>query len=328
MNREGIFSDETDNFVTPAEPSVGDNVSIRIRVQKLCVDRVSLIDFETDEEYSMHKIFSDEFFDYYEVSITMPENFFRYYFKVFNENEYLFCTRVGVSYEIRKDIAFCLIADFKVPEWAKGAIMYQIFVDRFYSGDDTNDVVDDEYIYLGVPTRRIADWHEYPSTFDVGYFYGGDLQGVWDKLDYLQDLGVEVIYFNPLFVSPSNHKYDTQDYSHIDPHYGKIVVDGGEVLGEEETTNINATKYIIRSTSKENLEASDAFFADFMHEVHKRGMKVIMDGVFNHCGSFNKWMDREKLYSRSKDEYEPGAYESKDSPYNLFFEFFDERDEA
>ena len=90
MNREGIFSDETDNFVTPAEPSVGDNVSIRIRVQKLCVDRVSLIDFETDEEYSMHKIFSDEFFDYYEVSITMPENFFRYYFKVFNENEYLF----------------------------------------------------------------------------------------------------------------------------------------------------------------------------------------------------------------------------------------------
>ena len=328
MNREGIFSDETDNFVTPAEPSVGDNVSIRIRVQKLCVDRVSLIDFETDEEYSMHKIFSDEFFDYYEVSITMPENFFRYYFKVFNENEYLFCTRVGVSYEIRKDIAFCLIADFKVPEWAKGAIMYQIFVDRFYSGDDTNDVVDDEYIYLGVPTRRIADWHEYPSTFDVGYFYGGDLQGVWDKLDYLQDLGVEVIYFNPLFVSPSNHKYDTQDYSHIDPHYGKIVVDGGEVLGEEETTNVNATKYIIRSTSKENLDASDAFFADFMHEVHKRGMKVIMDGVFNHCGSFNKWMDREKLYSRSKDEYEPGAYESKDSPYNLFFEFFDERDEA
>ena len=65
---------------------------------------------------------------------------------------------------------------------------------------------------------------------DVRDFYGGDLQGVWDKLDYLQDLGVDVIYFNPIFVSPSNHKYDIQDYDYVDPHYGKIVKDGGEPL--------------------------------------------------------------------------------------------------
>lgn len=62
---------------------------------------------------------------------------------------------------------------------------------------------------------------------DVRCFYGGDLQGVWEKLDYLQNLGVEVLYFNPMFVSPSNHKYDTQDYDHIDPHYGRIVKMGG-----------------------------------------------------------------------------------------------------
>ncbi len=78
---------------------------------------------------------------------------------------------------------------------------------------------------------------------DIRNFYGGDLQGVLDKLDYLQDLGVEVIYFNPLFVSPSNHKYDIQDYDYIDPHYGKIVVDDGEVLPAGAKDNIHATKY-------------------------------------------------------------------------------------
>ena len=75
-----------------------------------------------------------------------------------------------------------------------------------------------------------------PEALDIRNFYGGDLQGVMDKLDYLQDLGVEVIYFNPLFVSPSNHKYDIQDYDYIDPHYGKIVADGGEPVPREHRT--------------------------------------------------------------------------------------------
>ena len=158
---------------------------------------------------------------------------------------------------------------------------------------------------------------------DVGCFYGGDLQGVWDKLDYLQDLGIEVLYFNPLFVSPSNHKYDTQDYDYIDPHFGRIVKDGGQCVEETSSTNDQADKYRLRSADKENLEASNRFFADFVEEVHKRGMKVIIDGVFNHCGSFNKWMDREKIYENS-DDYEPGAYQSKDSPYHTFFKFLDE----
>lgn len=88
---------------------------------------------------------------------------------------------------------------------------------------------------------------------------GGDLQGVWNKLDYLKYLGVEVIYFNPLFVSPSNHKYDCQDYDHIDPHFGRIVEDGGELVAENATSNAQATRYQIRSASPVNLEASDRF---------------------------------------------------------------------
>lgn len=93
----------------------------------------------------------------------------------------------------------------------------------------------------------------------VREFYGGDLQGVMNKLDYLQDLGVDVIYFNPIFVSPSNHKYDIQDYDYIDPHYGKIVSDGGETLKDGDTINAHASKYIKRVTDKANLESSNTF---------------------------------------------------------------------
>ena len=148
-----------------------------------------------------------------------------------------------------------------------------------------------------------------------------------DKLDYLQDLGIEVIYFNPLFVSPSNHKYDIQDYDYIDPHYGKIVEDGGEPAPYDAEDNVQATKYQKRVGDIRNLEASNALFIRLVEEMHKRGMKVILDGVFNHCGSFNKWLDRERIYDQ-RPEYPKGAYVSADSPYRNFFHFHDAREEA
>ena len=158
---------------------------------------------------------------------------------------------------------------------------------------------------------------------DVRDFYGGDLQGVLDKMDYLEDLGVEVIYFNPLFVSPSNHKYDIQDYDNIDPHFGKIVEETGDLLGEGDLDNTKATKYINRVTNPANLEAGNQLFAKVVDEAHRRGMRVIIDGVFNHCGSFNKWMDREKIYQDASG-YEKGAYISADSPYRNYFQFYDQ----
>lgn len=161
--------------------------------------------------------------------------------------------------DIQSCYAFRITPGFHTPEWAKGAVMYQIFVDRFCNGDQSNDVTECEYVYIGRPVHQVTDWSTNPSTMDVGCFYGGDLQGVWDKLDYLQYLGVEVIYFNPLFVSPSNHKYDSQDYDHIDPHYGVIVKDGGEPVAANAVNNDHATRYQVRSADPENLAASDAF---------------------------------------------------------------------
>ena len=149
---------------------------------------------------------------------------------------------------------------FKTPSWAKGAVMYQIFADRFYDGDKSNNVLDNEYSYIGEHVCQVKDWDKYPASMGVREFYGGDLKGVLDKLDYLSDLGIEVIYFNPLFVSPSNHKYDIQDYDYIDPHFGVIRKDDGELLSDGDQNNTHATRYINRVASRENLEASNSFF--------------------------------------------------------------------
>lgn len=323
MIREAIFSDETASYVRPPEPETGEKIRIRIRTAKDDVDQVFFLSGE--ESLCMQKAASDRYFDYYETERVAGEEPLRYHFQIKGSEEILYFDRVGSCETLRKELGFEIIPGFKTPDWAKGALMYQIFVDRFRRGDETNDVLDDEYIYIGMPSRHISDWWEYPSAFDVGYFYGGDLQGVWDKLDYLRGLGVEVIYFNPLFVSPSNHKYDAQDYEHIDPHYGKIVKDGGRLLSYDANDNRQATKYMIRTTDRENLEASDAFFASFASEVHKRGMKIIIDGVFNHCGSFHKWMDRERIYKRS-GRYPAGAYQDSQSPYADYFRFNDAED--
>ena len=326
IKREAIFSDETNGYVNPPEPGAYDNISICIRVAKDDVDRVEILHGKNYSETTLlRKYHSDYYFDYYKLFTDISNVVFRYVFRISKGKETVYYDRVGVSDGIRVFQGFEIIPDFKTPDWAKGAIMYQIFVDRFCRGDGSNDVLDDEYIYLGVPCIRTTNWSQYPSNFDVGYFYGGDLQGVMDKLDYLKSLGVEAIYFNPIFVSPSNHKYDAQDYEHIDPHYAKIVNDGGELVDPEAEDNLKATKYIIRTTNKENLEASDRFFANFVDIAHQKGIKIILDGVFNHCGSFHKWLDKESIYKNAKG-YPKGAFHGVDSPYRSYFRFHEDTD--
>ena len=182
-----------------------------------------------------------------------------YFFQIVKGEEVCYYNRLGVTSDIQSCYDFCITPGFHTPDWAKGAVIYQIYVDRFNRGDHFNDVDTNEYVYIGRPVTRVSDWNEFPAAMDVARFYGGDLQGVWDKLDYLQTLGVEVIYFNPLFVSPSNHKYDCQDYDYIDPHIGVLVKDGGDRLEEGCEDNAQASRYIIRTTDRKNLEASNAF---------------------------------------------------------------------
>ncbi len=320
MNIEGIFSDETIEYVSMQSLKNRQNIRIQIRIFKDDKPDIILVDHRDGSEVVMSKLRSSEHFDFYYADLE-DRDYLKYYFKIIDGKNTLFFTRFGITDYLKEDALFEYNKNFTLPEWAKGALMYQIFIDRFNRGDETNDVVDDEYIYIGLPVKHKENWNEYPSNFDVGYFYGGDLAGVLQKLDYLRDFGVEVIYFNPLFVSPSNHKYDTQDYDYIDPHIGVIVEDADGVLGEYDTDNKNAVKYVKRVTSKKNLEASNELFIKLVEEAHKRNIKVIIDGVFNHCGSFNKWMDKEGIYKRADDKYPIGAYWSKESEFRSYFNF-------
>lgn len=318
MNRDAIFSDGTEEYRSPMEPKPGQKVTVRIRVLRDEKVHIYFLTQRTMEE--MHLERQTSVFDYYAITIQLSYDPVDYIFQLAGENDTCFFDRYSVSEEPRWGYAFRLTPGFETPDWTKGAVMYQILVDRFANGEDDNDVEDREYHYINTYSKRIRDWNAMPEEFDVCNFYGGDLEGVRQKLYYLKSLGVEVIYFNPIFVSPSNHKYDTEDYDYVDPHYAKIVSDGGEVLEDGDYNNSHATKYIRRVTDLRNLEASNEFFAQFVEEAHGKGIRVILDGVFNHCGSFNKWLDREKIYKNASG-FEPGAYHTEDSPYNTFFDF-------
>ncbi|MDD6656166.1 MAG: glycoside hydrolase family 13 protein [Lachnospiraceae bacterium] len=321
LNKRALFSDMSSEFVCPPDPNPYSIVTIKFRAAKNNIDKVYFVC--KNEKHLMMKYKSDDLFDWYEYDLELDDEKVAYYFEVSAGKLTCVYDFRGVAKNVEDYYKFVIVPGHHVPRWAKGAVMYQIYVDRFYNGDPSNDVLTDEYNYIGEHVTRVEDWNKYPATMGVREFYGGDLQGVIDKMDYLQDLGIDVIYFNPLFVSPSNHKYDIQDYDYIDPHFGKIVNDTGNLLEPWQKENKDATRYINRIANKENLEASNELFAKVVEEAHKRGMKVILDGVFNHCGSFNKWLDRERIYENFEG-YEKGAYISADSPYRDYFHFYEQ----
>lgn len=318
LNRDALFADEGPDYVRPVPPEESGKVTFRVRTAKDNVDEVWMVGEHLRERLEFEK--TEGLFDYYSTTVKIGRDPLSYHFRIISGASGALLGKAGLAYSSREVVPFRLCPGFQVPEWAKGAVMYQIYTDRFCCGDPSSSVLDDEYSYIGRHVRHVEDWYERPQSMDVGNFYGGDLEGVRRKLDYLKDLGIEAIYFNPLFVSPSNHKYDTQDYDHIDPHFGTLVVDEGDVLPEGNLNNTDASRYICRVTRRENLEASDELFRTLVEEAHARSIRVILDGVFNHCGSFNKWLDREKLYS-GQDGYPDGAYRSADSPYRDYFEF-------
>lgn len=278
VNRQALFADGTEDYCRVETTPEGFAVQLRFRTLKDDVDCVEVI--ADEKKYVMEREDHDSIFDYYTVRIPLDRDILEYYFKIRSGRVVAFFNLRGVMSTPQPYYNFKVAKGFKTPDWAKGAVFYQIFVDRFYNGDPTNDVEDREYIYINECTQKVTQWDAYPDSMDVRKFYGGDLKGVMDKLDYLKDLGVDVIYLNPIFVSPSNHKYDIQDYDYVDPHFGKIVKDEGFCLPDWENNNQHASRYITRVTDKANLEASNALFAALTEEIHRRGMKIILDGVF------------------------------------------------
>lgn len=317
--KDAIFSDGTELFRSPSEPACNSTMTVRLRMPLDAAFKAYV--FCDGNRIPMQKCREHVLYSLYEAQIAVAETTVTYAFEVATpEDGTWYYNMNGLQDYHDSSWDFRVTPGFSTPDWAKGAVMYQIFVDRFCNGDVENSVTDREYYYIDSYVHKVDNWNKCPESNDVAAFYGGDLKGILKKLDYLQELGVEVLYLNPIFVSPSNHKYDIQDYDHVDPHYGVIRNDDSRVLDEGDTDNRHAFRYIKRVTDLQNLEESNAFFADFVDEIHKRGMKIILDGVFNHCGSFNRWMDREGIY-KDAEGFAPGAYQTKESPYCDYFLF-------
>ena len=321
LNIAAVFSDETKQYVEPYDPDPGDVVTFKLRTAKDNVENAYMHLKEAGRPaIDMTKTSSDELFDYYTASCPVAAAEFRYYFSVEKNGSRYFYNKQGLREASDPFYHFKVSPGFKTPDWAKGAVMYQIFLDRFYNGDKSNDPVDYEYLYIG-RVARFMDWDHAVQADDICNFYGGDLQGLMDKMGYLQSLGIEAIYLNPIFVSPSSHKYDIQDYDYVDPHFGVIIKDGGNVLSLDKFNNRYATKYMSRTADKINLEASNELCAKMIAKAHEHGIKVILDGVFNHCGCYNKWMDKPGFYRAMG--YPAGAYHDENSPYRDYFQWYD-----
>jgi glycosidase len=217
----------------------------------------------------------------------------------------------------------------RVPDWAKDAVWYQIFPERFANGDSSNDPTPHDM--QGAWPYKIPDgWQISPWTSDwyklqpweksTGHDfywnagvrrYGGDIQGIIDHLDYLQDLGITAIYLTPIFESPSSHKYDTRMYHHVDNNFGPNPAEDEKIWATENPADPSTWKWT----------SADKLFLKLIQEVHKRGMKIILDGVFNHVGtSFWAFQDVVKNQQKSafKDWFRIRAWDDPNTPQNEF----------
>lgn len=243
----------------------------------------------------MNKASSDGIHDFWFIEMTPEFYRIRYAFHIISHGEhYIYSERSTLTLSGKEDPElhnvknfFCFpflnkIDIYKAPDWVRETIWYQIFPERFANGDKSND------------PKGVKDWKEAITSHRDQY--GGDLKGVIDHLDYIEDLGVNGIYFTPIFHSNSNHKYDTIDYKTVDPCFGNV-----EVLKE------------------------------LVDKAHKKGIKVMFDIVFNHCGFyFDKFQDvvekgensiyKDWFHIKSYPVYDKGSelHVSKDLNFHTF----------
>ena len=144
LNKRGLFADMTGDYVIPPEPNVYGIVRIRFRTSKNNVDKIYLV--TSSEKYLMFLMESDEQFDYYECELQLDDKRVDYYYEILAGKVTCFYDRRGVVKDVQDYYKFTLIPGIKVPEWAKGAVMYQIYVDRFCNGDPTNNVQTDDQV--------------------------------------------------------------------------------------------------------------------------------------------------------------------------------------
>lgn len=254
---------------------------LRVRTKKQNVNQVFALtgdkyDWENyHDEQRMYKVASDLFFDYWETSVIPENKRFSYGFRFHSGEETVWLIETGIFREeptapdgFYERPYLHEIDLFKVPEWAKHAVFYQIIPDRFANGNPTND------------PKRISKWGDKPTTES---FFGGDLQGIIDHLDDLTDLGITAIYLTPIFEAPSNHKYDSTDYLEVDPHFGDLKVlkklvntahsKGIKIVLDAVFNHISADSLQFKDVIK---HGENSKYADWFH-IHEFPVKVKED---------------------------------------------------
>ncbi len=258
---------------------------IRLRMQKGLAKSVKLVYncdknlwFKSRDSAQMELTQVDSELEYYNVFVPLTDTRFAYIFELeCNDGIKRYFSEEGLSEQYDHNYAYMNFFQYtsqftcdivNVPEWVKTAVCYQIFPERFFVGKSDKNT---DYI--------TAKWGEIPTPTS---FHGGDLTGVCEKLDYLEDLGVNLIYMTPIFCSPSNHKYDITDYENVDSAFG-----GNEALKK------------------------------LVDNAHIRGIKIMLDGVFNHCSWENPiFIDAQKNGKNSK--YYDWFFWNEDGTYRTF----------
>ncbi len=192
-----------------------------------------------------------------------------------------------------------------VPDWARDAVWYQVFPERFRNGDPENDPRLEDITDRAVPGWQVCpwgmdwyrqqDWEKPLGDFFKSVYlrrFGGDLAGIREKLDYLQELGVNALYLNPIFMAPSLHKYDAACLHHVDPTFGPDREGDLDLIARAGETEDPGTWV---------WTAADRDFVDLVADIHRRGMRIIIDGVFNHTGTrFFAFRDLQRDGRRSR----------------------------
>lgn len=286
---ESVYSDGTECFVSNPQPELFETVTVRLRLyEDAPVKHIYLRTLPNGAEklIEMQPEKTENGLVYYACELQITENRMHYHFYLVCEDVIWFYTQKEITpYIPDHTYDFVLLADYRQPSWVKNAVFYQIFPERFCNGEPANDVKDGEYQLNGHDTIRMKDWNAVPLEYNEGFcldFFGGDLQGVKQKIPYLKALGVTAVYLNPIFLAPSVHKYDCIDYLQVDPHFG-----GDEALAE--------------------LSAA----------LHENGMKLILDISINHTGTAHRWFNRDGLFFDKSE----GAYNNPDSKERSYYFF-------
>lgn len=298
VERAYLFADQGTLYDSQPEPNAKAPVTLTLRACKgdLTGARIEYFD-SADRSWhgiAMRRVAGDPsgVFEDWRGTVPPSGSIKHYRFRIEDGSATVWLNAAGISASAPAAGDFLILPGFETPDWMKNGVLYQIFPDRFYDGDPTNDVKNGQYTYGGCATERHA-WGG--SVFarvkgcNSAVFFGGDLAGIDRKLGYIKrTLGADILYLNPIFRSPSNHKYDTQDYYQVDPAFGSA----------------STLRRLIR---------------DVHGSANGPPGHIILDGVFNHSGDSNCWFQRQ-LYDGITCSY-PGAYQSRSSRYYRYYTF-------